>query len=82
MGLLPRVPFFFHFLFFFPVCRFACSLLRQGMQQLIISLDTADVKAAEDSGDKVQISKVSKCCITHGNSFLISFAGFYFILFY
>jgi hypothetical protein len=52
------------------------------MQQLIISLDSADVKAAEDSGDKVQISKVSKCCTTHGNSFLISFAGFYFILFY
>jgi phospholipid-translocating ATPase len=33
------------------------------MQQLIISLDTADVKAAEDSGDKVQISKVSRASV-------------------
>jgi phospholipid-translocating ATPase len=33
------------------------------MQQLIISLDSADVKAAEDSGDKVQISKVSRASV-------------------
>eukprot|EP00250_Pteridium_aquilinum_P014699 c22146_g2_i1 orf=517-4191(-) len=39
---------------------FACSLLRQGMTQMIVSLDKDDVKAAEASGDKDLISKVSQ----------------------
>lgn len=39
---------------------FACSLLRQDMQQIAITLDTADVKAAEEFNDKEKITKVSK----------------------
>lgn len=39
---------------------FACSLLRQDMKQILIALDDANVKAAEDSGNKKTIAKVSK----------------------
>ncbi|KAH9552613.1 hypothetical protein CY35_09G075500 [Sphagnum magellanicum] len=43
---------------------FACSLLRQGMKQIIISLENSDVKAAEEFGDKASIAKVSVDSIT------------------
>lgn len=39
---------------------FACSLLRQDMKQILISLDNPDVKAAEDINDKNAVAKVSK----------------------
>lgn len=42
------------------VTRFACSLLRQGMKQIIVGLETPEIKAIEDSGDKNQIAKVSR----------------------
>ncbi|GAB2273014.1 Putative phospholipid-transporting ATPase 9 [Dionaea muscipula] len=39
---------------------YACSLLRQGMKQIIINLKTPDIKVLEKSGDKEAIIKVSK----------------------
>eukprot|EP00249_Psilotum_nudum_P024825 c29300_g2_i1 orf=3-1385(-) len=39
---------------------FACSLLRQDMTQIVITLDTANVKAAEDYGGKDTVAKISK----------------------
>ncbi|KAJ7530962.1 hypothetical protein O6H91_14G026500 [Diphasiastrum complanatum] len=39
---------------------FACSLLRQGMKQILISLDMPGVKSAEDYGDKETIAKASR----------------------
>ncbi|GAB2280128.1 Putative phospholipid-transporting ATPase 9 [Dionaea muscipula] len=39
---------------------YACSLLRQGMRQIIINLETPDIKVLEKSGDKEAITKVSK----------------------
>lgn len=33
-------------------CRFSCSLLRQGMKQIIISSDTPENKALEKMEDK------------------------------
>jgi phospholipid-translocating ATPase len=42
------------------LCRFACSLLRQGMRQIIVSLEIPEVIAAEEFGDKAQIAKVSR----------------------
>eukprot|EP00250_Pteridium_aquilinum_P010204 c19213_g1_i1 orf=370-3075(+) len=39
---------------------FACSLLRQDMKQIIISLDTPSVKSAEELNDKVALMKASK----------------------
>ncbi|CAM6040450.1 unnamed protein product [Sphagnum compactum] len=39
---------------------FACSLLRQGMKQIIIGLENPEVFSAEEFGDKAQIAKVSK----------------------
>jgi hypothetical protein len=39
-------------------CRFACSLLRQGMKQLIIQLESPEIKALEKAGDKSAIEKV------------------------
>jgi len=33
-------------------CRFACSLLRQGMKQIIISSDTPETKSLEKMEDK------------------------------
>ncbi|KAI7739887.1 hypothetical protein M8C21_002988 [Ambrosia artemisiifolia] len=38
---------------------FVCSLLRQGMKQIIITLDSPEIIAAEKGGDKAVISKVS-----------------------
>lgn len=39
---------------------FACSLLRRGMKQIIISLETPDIQALEKSCDKYAIAKASK----------------------
>uniref|UniRef100_A0A5B6ZKJ8 Phospholipid-transporting ATPase n=1 Tax=Davidia involucrata TaxID=16924 RepID=A0A5B6ZKJ8_DAVIN len=39
---------------------FACSLLRQGMKQIIINLDTPEIKALEKAGEKDAIAKASK----------------------
>ncbi|TVU11293.1 hypothetical protein EJB05_44868 [Eragrostis curvula] len=39
---------------------FACSLLRQGMTQIIISLEQPDIIAKEKNGDKEAIAKASK----------------------
>ncbi|KAI4357894.1 hypothetical protein L6164_001812 [Bauhinia variegata] len=39
---------------------FACSLLRQGMKQIIINLDTPEIKALEKVGEKTAIAKASK----------------------
>ncbi|KAF6169012.1 hypothetical protein GIB67_038509 [Kingdonia uniflora] len=42
---------------------FACSLLRQGMKQIIISLETPAIKALEKAGDKPAITMASKTSI-------------------
>ncbi|XP_050224454.1 phospholipid-transporting ATPase 10-like [Mercurialis annua] len=39
---------------------FACSLLRQGMKQILITLETPDIQALEKAGDKNAIAKASK----------------------
>ncbi|KAM7276270.1 hypothetical protein ACFE04_018136 [Oxalis oulophora] len=39
---------------------FACSLLRQGMQQIIITLDSAEILALEKEGDKAAVIKAHK----------------------
>ncbi|KAI7754349.1 hypothetical protein M8C21_006037 [Ambrosia artemisiifolia] len=39
---------------------FACSLLRQGMKQIVITLESPEIIAAEKSGDKNSIARVSK----------------------
>ncbi|OWM75840.1 hypothetical protein CDL15_Pgr009484 [Punica granatum] len=39
---------------------FACSLLRQGMKQIIITLETPEIKALEKAGDKSAITKAFK----------------------
>ncbi|PSR91224.1 Phospholipid-transporting ATPase 9 [Actinidia chinensis var. chinensis] len=39
---------------------FACSLLRQGMKQIIINLETPKIKALEKAEDKLAIAKASK----------------------
>ncbi|XP_048318383.2 putative phospholipid-transporting ATPase 9 [Ziziphus jujuba] len=39
---------------------FSCSLLRQGMKQIIINLDTPEIQALEKAGDKGAIAKASK----------------------
>ncbi|KNA24962.1 hypothetical protein SOVF_010870, partial [Spinacia oleracea] len=38
---------------------YACSLLRQGMKQIVISLDSADIISLEKRGDKEAITKAS-----------------------
>eukprot|EP00850_Spirogloea_muscicola_P023558 SM000367S13680 [mRNA] locus=s367:22140:28006:+ [translate_table: standard] len=37
---------------------YACSLLRQGMEQIVISLDHPDIKAAEDAEDKETLQQL------------------------
>jgi phospholipid-translocating ATPase len=44
----------------FLVFSFACSLLRQGMTQIIITLEAPDIIALEKNGDKYSIAKVNK----------------------
>ncbi|KAL5761518.1 hypothetical protein ACOSP7_017782 [Xanthoceras sorbifolium] len=39
---------------------FSCSLLRQGMKQVIINLETPQIKALEKAGEKSAITKASK----------------------
>ncbi|PUZ64409.1 hypothetical protein GQ55_3G141700 [Panicum hallii var. hallii] len=39
---------------------YACSLLRQGMKQIIITLETADIIELEKGSDKAAITKASK----------------------
>jgi hypothetical protein len=40
--------------------RYACSLLRQGMKQITITLETADIIALEKGSDKAATAKVRK----------------------
>jgi hypothetical protein len=40
--------------------RYACSLLRQGMKQITITLDTPDIIALEKGGDRAAVTKVEK----------------------
>lgn len=42
------------------LCSFACSLLRQGMKQIIINLETPEIQALEKAGDKAAITKVKQ----------------------
>ncbi|KAK7281787.1 hypothetical protein RIF29_10064 [Crotalaria pallida] len=44
---------------------FSCSLLRQGMKQIIIHLDIPEVQALEKGGDKMAIGKASRESIHH-----------------
>ncbi|KAF6176424.1 hypothetical protein GIB67_005322 [Kingdonia uniflora] len=44
---------------------FACSLLRQGMKQIIINLETPEIKALEKAEDKAAITKASKASVIH-----------------
>ncbi|XP_043702354.1 putative phospholipid-transporting ATPase 9 isoform X2 [Telopea speciosissima] len=44
---------------------FACSLLRQGMKQIIINLETPGIKALEKDGDKSAIAKASKASVAN-----------------
>ncbi|XP_061340720.1 putative phospholipid-transporting ATPase 9 [Gastrolobium bilobum] len=44
---------------------FACSLLRQGMKQIIIQLETPEIRALEKGGDKTAIAKASRESIRH-----------------
>ncbi|XP_020204910.1 putative phospholipid-transporting ATPase 9 [Cajanus cajan] len=39
---------------------FSCSLLRQGMKQIIIHLETQEIQSLEKAGDKVAIAKASR----------------------
>lgn len=38
--------------------RYACSLLRQGMKQIVITLDSQDIDVLRKQGDKEAIAKV------------------------
>lgn len=40
-------------------CSFSCSLLRQGMKQLVIQLESPEIHALEKAGDKRAIAKVN-----------------------
>ncbi|KAH9607053.1 hypothetical protein KSS87_013828 [Heliosperma pusillum] len=42
---------------------FACSLLRQGMKQIIINLETPEIRTLEKMGDKNAITRASKACV-------------------
>ncbi|KAJ7954023.1 Phospholipid-transporting ATPase [Quillaja saponaria] len=44
---------------------FSCSLLRQGMRQIIINLESPEIQALEKAGEKTVISKVSKESVRH-----------------
>ncbi|XP_057961527.1 putative phospholipid-transporting ATPase 9 [Malania oleifera] len=44
---------------------FACSLLRRGMKQIIINLETPEIKALEKMGEKAAITKASKESVLH-----------------
>ncbi|XP_031497378.1 putative phospholipid-transporting ATPase 9 [Nymphaea colorata] len=57
---------------------FACSLLREGMEQIIITLDAPDIIQLEKQGDKDAIAKASKESVVQqinaGKSQLVSLA--------
>lgn len=42
---------------------FACSLLRQGMEQIMINLDTPEIKTLEKLDDKKALTTASKECV-------------------
>ncbi|KAL5723493.1 P-type phospholipid transporter [Ranunculus cassubicifolius] len=42
---------------------YACSLLRQGMKQIIVTLETPEIKAIEKTGDKPAITRALKASI-------------------
>ncbi|XP_054808897.1 putative phospholipid-transporting ATPase 9 [Prosopis cineraria] len=44
---------------------FACSLLRQGMKQIIIHLETPEIQTLEKEGDKISIAKASRESVRH-----------------
>ncbi|XP_008243138.1 PREDICTED: putative phospholipid-transporting ATPase 9 [Prunus mume] len=44
---------------------FACSLLRQGMKQIIINLESPEIQALEKTGDKEAIAMASKRSVIH-----------------
>ncbi|CAL0319882.1 unnamed protein product [Lupinus luteus] len=44
---------------------FSCSLLRQGMKQIIIHLDIPEIQALEKGGDKTAIAKASRESVHH-----------------
>ncbi|CAJ1975320.1 unnamed protein product [Sphenostylis stenocarpa] len=44
---------------------FSCRLLRQGMKQIIIHLETPEIKELEKVGDKMAISKASRESVHH-----------------
>ncbi|KAK9277428.1 hypothetical protein L1049_006971 [Liquidambar formosana] len=44
---------------------YACSLLRQGMKQIIINLETPEIKALEKVGEKPAITKASRESVLH-----------------
>ena len=43
---------------YFNFSRYACSLLREDMKQIVITLDSPDIDALEKQGDKEAIAKV------------------------
>ncbi|KAL6192981.1 hypothetical protein ACLB2K_034066 [Fragaria x ananassa] len=44
---------------------FACSLLRQGMTQIMINLESPEIKVLEKEGDKDAITKASRARVLH-----------------
>ncbi|KAH9617378.1 hypothetical protein KSS87_011968 [Heliosperma pusillum] len=58
---------------------YACSLLRQGMKQIVISLDSSEIIALEKHGDKEAIAKASlesvKKQLSDGQTQIISARG-------
>lgn len=43
----------------FDRCSYACSLLRQGMKQIVISLDSPEIISEDKRGDNESIAKVN-----------------------
>lgn len=41
-------------------CRYACRLLRQEMKEIVITLDSPDIKVLEKQGDKEALAKVEE----------------------
>ncbi|XP_022149003.1 putative phospholipid-transporting ATPase 9 isoform X2 [Momordica charantia] len=42
---------------------FACSLLRQDMKQIVVTLETLEIQTMEKTGDKASIIKASRQCV-------------------
>lgn len=60
--------------------RYACSLLRQGMKQIIITLDTADIITLEKGSDKAATIKVGKLLLTTVTMVLCSSRCIFFFI--